>query len=54
MNKRTISKRYWLHRLYRLIFEADTPGGKAFEVALFICIILSIFAVVFPGCGAEL
>jgi voltage-gated potassium channel len=33
-------------KLYRIIFEADTPGGKAFDVALLWAIILSI-AVVF-------
>ena len=35
----------WRQRLYRIIFEADTPGGKAFDVALFVCIALSILAV---------
>ena len=30
------------HKLYVIIFESDTPAGKAFDVALIICILLSI------------
>lgn len=30
-------------KLYTIIFEADTPAGKAFDIILIICIILSIF-----------
>jgi len=29
-------------KLYKIIFEAETPAGKAFDIALIICIILSI------------
>ena len=29
-------------KLYVIIFEADTPAGKAFDVALILCILLSI------------
>ena len=32
-------------RLHEIIFEADTPGGKAFDVALLWCILLSILSV---------
>ncbi len=35
----------WRKKLYRIIFEADTPGGKAFDVALLWAIILSITVV---------
>ena len=35
----------WRHRLHVIIFEADTPAGKAFDVALIICIALSIIVV---------
>ncbi len=45
MNEKNTFKRPWRYQLYRIIFEADTPGGKAFDISLFICIILSIFAV---------
>jgi voltage-gated potassium channel len=31
--------------LHEIIFEADTPGGKAFDVALLVLIILSVVAV---------
>ncbi|MEX2299302.1 MAG: ion transporter [Bryobacterales bacterium] len=32
-------------RLHEIIFEADTPGGRAFDVALLWCILLSILSV---------
>ncbi len=35
----------WRHGLHTIIFEADTPGGKAFDVALLGAIVLSIVAV---------
>jgi voltage-gated potassium channel len=33
------------HRLYVVVFEADTPAGKAFDVALLVVILVSIVAV---------
>ncbi len=35
----------WRARLHEVIFEADTPAGRAFDVALLWCIILSVAAV---------
>jgi voltage-gated potassium channel len=35
----------WRHALHEIIFEADTPSGKAFDVILIISIVLSVFAV---------
>ncbi len=35
----------WREKLYEIIFEADTPAGKAFDVALLILIGLSVGAV---------
>lgn len=35
----------WRERLHEVIFEADTPGGKAFDVALLAAILLSVGAV---------
>jgi voltage-gated potassium channel len=32
----------WRQRVHTVIFEADTPGGKAFDVALFLAILASI------------
>ncbi|MCT0219433.1 ion transporter [Synechococcus sp. CS-1329] len=39
--------RRWLGRarLYRIIFEADTPAGKAFDVVLLLAIVASVLAV---------
>ena len=36
----------WRQRLERIIFKTDTPAGKAFDVALLVAIVGSIFAVV--------
>lgn len=33
------------HRLHTVIFEADTPVGKAFDVALLLAIVASVVAV---------
>lgn len=35
----------WRFRLHEVIFEADTPAGKAFDVALLVAIVLSVSAV---------
>ena len=36
---------HWRDTLHEVIFEADTPAGKAFDVALLLCIVLSVLAV---------
>lgn len=41
-NKTTISLK---EKLFIIIFEADTPAGKAFDVGLLIAILFSLFAV---------
>lgn len=35
----------WQRRLYIIIFEADTPGGRLFDVALLVAIVLSVLLV---------
>lgn len=35
----------WRDNLYRVIFEADTPAGKLFDIVLVISIVLSVAAV---------
>ncbi|MHC4398369.1 MAG: ion transporter [Planctomycetota bacterium] len=35
----------WRHRMHEVIFEADTPAGKAFDVALLALIVLSVIVV---------
>lgn len=51
----------WRHRLHEVIFEAETPAGKAFDLALLVCIVISIVAVVLESvtsirnrCGGPL
>ncbi|MHC5024388.1 MAG: ion transporter, partial [Planctomycetota bacterium] len=45
MNSNSPTLSPWQNRLHEIIFEADTRGGKAFDVALLIAIILSVIAV---------
>jgi voltage-gated potassium channel len=39
------SKKDWRHRLHQVIYEADTPAGKLFDVILLILILISIMMV---------
>jgi voltage-gated potassium channel len=45
MNTQDSSHASWRQRLREIIFEAETPMGKAFDVALLLLILLSIAAV---------
>jgi len=45
-------KRGWQAKLHEIIFEADTPTGKAFDILLMICIMLSVFAVMLESVTA--
>ena len=36
----------WRARVHEFIFEADTPAGKVFDLALLWCILLSVLAVI--------
>jgi voltage-gated potassium channel len=45
MEKETSAKAEWRSRLFTIIFESDTPAGKAFDVALLCLIILSLLVV---------
>ena len=36
----------WRDNLHTVIFEAETPGGKAFDVLLLVAIVLSLLAVI--------
>ncbi len=42
----------WRFRLHEVIFEADTPAGKAFDVALLVAIVLSVVAAVLESVEA--
>lgn len=39
----------WQQRLYRIIYNDDTPAGKAFDIALLVFIIASIMVVIFDS-----
>ena len=41
--------RSWRERWYEIIFEADTPAGKLFDVLLLIAILLSVAVVMFES-----
>lgn len=42
----------WRALVYEIIFEADTPAGKAFDVALLIAIVASVIAVMLESVAA--
>ena len=42
----------WRHRIHEIIFEADTPAGKAFDLALHVLIIGSVVAVMLESVPA--
>ena len=49
-------RRSFRQHLHEIIFEAETPGGKAFDIALLVAIILSVLAVLLesvPSIQAE-
>ena len=49
-------RKYWKNRLHDIIYEADTPMGKLFDVILLILIVLSIIIVMLEsvkGLSAE-
>ncbi len=48
----TISWKQKRHRLHEIIFEADTPAGKAFDLALLGAIMASVVAVVLESVPA--
>lgn len=39
----------WRGRLHDVIYESNTPAGKAFDIALLVCITLSIIVVMFDS-----
>ena len=41
-----VDRSRWRARLHEIIFEADTPAGRAFDVALLIAILVSVVAVI--------
>jgi len=43
----------WQRRWYEVIFEADTPAGKAFDVGLLIVILVSIVVVMFESVPGD-
>jgi len=42
----------WRERMHEVIFEADTPSGKTFDVVLLIAILLSVASVVLESVGS--
>jgi voltage-gated potassium channel len=49
--KKPVSRSHWRMRLHEIIFEADTPAGKGFDVLLIISILASVAAVMLDSIG---
>ena len=43
----------WRHRAHEIIFEADTPLGKAFDVGLILAILASVLVVMLDSVPPE-
>ena len=43
----------WKNALHEIIFEADTPAGKVFDIALLVAIVLSVLAVCLESVGSS-
>ena len=52
MSQDTIGKRQFKDTLYEIIFEADTPAGKWFDVLLILSILVSVAVVMADSIGA--
>ena len=46
------NSRDWRDTLYEIIFEAETPAGKLFDVVLIVSILLSVLSVMLDSVGA--
>jgi len=51
MTEKKFSEKY-RQKLHEIIFEADTPAGKLFDVILIICIVLSVIMVMLDSVGS--
>ena len=51
-NKNSRSGSTWRSVLHEVIFEADTPAGKTFDIFLLCCIVLSVLAVMLDSVNA--
>ena len=45
--------RGWREVLFEVIFEADTPAGKWFDIVLIICILLSVATVMLDSVDID-
>ncbi len=43
--KKNTNNNAWRQKLFEIIFEADTPAGKWFDLILIVCILLSVIVV---------
>lgn len=51
-DKNSLPDRKWRSVLHEVIFEADTPLGKTFDIVLLCCIVLSVAAVMLDSISA--
>lgn len=51
MAKKKPEKRNWRDTLYKIIYHADTPAGKLFDILLIVFIIASVLVIMFDSVG---
>ena len=50
--KQTPVPRSVRQRLHEIIYEAETPGGRLFDTALIVCIVISVILVMLDSVAA--
>ena len=45
MNQKPTSKKNWRQKIFTIVFEADTPAGRAFDLGLLVLILFSVVLV---------
>jgi voltage-gated potassium channel len=50
--KKKTNEHFWRTKLFEIIFEADTPAGKWFDIVLIVCILLSVAVVMLDSVGS--
>jgi voltage-gated potassium channel len=46
MTKETSSKTQWRSKIFKIIYHADTPAGKWFDILLIVFIIMSVLTII--------
>ncbi|VAW40093.1 Potassium voltage-gated channel subfamily KQT; possible potassium channel, VIC family, partial [hydrothermal vent metagenome] len=46
MREQAVNKNNWRSKIFKIIYHADTPAGKWFDIILIVFIILSVLTII--------